>query len=350
MKKRNPTQLVIGLDVSDKYTHICVLDETGTVVVRDRIATKDPALRKWFAGRAPARVALEVGRHSAWMSRLLTELGHETIVANARKLRLVYESDNKNDEVDAESLARLARLDPALLHPVKHRRADTQAALAIVRSREVVVEMRTAAINSVRGQAKAFGGSMPSGRILGFHTLIDDVPEDLRDAVAPLLEAIGVLTEKIKHYDQVIDDLCTEVYPETEILRQVWGVGPITALTFVLTIEEPGRFRRSRDVGSYFGLRPRQDQSGETDKQLRITKAGDRLVRKYLVQCAHRILSDRGPDTDLRTWGLAIAARGGGRAKRRALVAVARKLAVLLHHLWVTGSVYEPLRKQPAAA
>jgi len=350
VKKHNATVLVIGLDVSDKYTHVCVLDDTGTVVLRDRIATKDPALRKWFTSRAPARVALEVGRHSAWMSRLLTELGHETIVANARKLRLVYESDKKNDQVDAESLARLARLDPSLLHPVKHRRADTQAALAIVRSREVAVEMRTAAMNSVCGQAKAFGGSMPSGRVLGFHTLIEEVPEDLRDAVGPLLEVIGVLTEKIKHYDRVLDDLCTEVYPETEILRQVWGVGPITALTFVLTIEEPARFRRSRDVGAYFGLRPRQDQSGETDKQLRITKAGDRLVRKYLVQCAHRILSELGPDTDLRRWGLAIAARGGARAKRRALVAVARKLAVLLHHLWVTGSVYEPLRNQTAAA
>jgi transposase len=348
VKKHTP--LVIGLDVSDKHTHICVLDDAGAVVLRERIETRDPALRKWFARRAPARVALEVGRHSAWMSRVLTELGHEAVVANARKVRLVYESDKKNDQMDAESLARLARVDPALLHPVKHRRADTQAALAMVRSREVVVDMRTAAINSVRGQAKAFGGAMPSGHVDRFHEFGDEVPDDLRDAVTPLLNTIRFMTEQIRHYDRILEDLCAEVYPETEVLRQVWGVGPVTSLTFVLTIEEPGRFRRSRDVGSYFGLCPRQDQSGEVDKQLHITKAGDRLMRRYLVQCAQRILSGRGPDSDLRTWGLAIAARGGARAKRRALVAVARKLAVLLHRLWVTGSVYEPVRTKTTEA
>jgi transposase len=348
VQKRN--SLVIGLDISDKHTHICVLDDTGAVVLRERIETKDPAFRKWFAKRSPSRVALEVGRHSAWVSRVLTELGHETIVANARKVRLIYESHKKNDPMDAESLARLARVDPALLHPVKHRRVDTQAALAMVRSREIAVEMRTVAINSVRGQAKAFGGSMPSGRTDGFHNLGDDVPADLRDAVAPLLATIGFLSEQIRNYDGILEDLCTRVYPQTEVLRQVWGVGPITALTFVLTIEEPGRFPRSRDVGAYFGLCPRQDQSGEVDKQLHITKSGDRLVRKYLVQCAHRIFSERAPDTDLRRWGLAMATRGGPRAKRRAIVAVARKLAVLLHRLWVTGSVYEPIRNKTTEA
>jgi len=275
---------------------------------------------------------------------MLTEQGHEVIVANPRKVRLVFESDSKNDQMDAEHLARLARVDPALLHPVKHRRSDTQAFLAIVRSRELLVDQRTAIINSVRGQSNAFGKSLPKVGSVRFHTVLDDVPEDLQAALAPLLVTVELLTRQILHYDNVIDDLCNEAYPETELLRQVWGVGAITALSFVLIVEEPGRFPRSRDVGAYFGLRPRQDQSGDVDKHLRITKAGDAMMRRYLVQCAHRVLAVNAPDTDLKRWGLKLLDRGGTTAKRRTVVAVARKLAVLMHRLWVTAQVYEPLR------
>jgi transposase len=268
----------------------------------------------------------------------------DVIVANPRKVGLIQGGHTKNDSVDAEILARLARADPELLHPVEHRRENTQAALAVVRSRDTLVGARTKLINCVRGQVKAMGGRMPSCSAETFHKHTDAIPEPLADALALLMSSISELTERIRHFDRVIDDFCHHVYPETEVLLQVDGVGPVTALTFVLTIEEPGRFRSSRAVGSYLGLRPGQDQSGDKDPQRRITKAGDPMLRRLLVQCAHRMLSSRGKDSDLRRWGLALVERGGKAAKKRAVVAVARKLACLLHRLWVTGSIYEPLR------
>jgi transposase len=159
-----------------------------------------------------------------------------------------------------------------------------------------------------------------------------------------VLETIASLTHKIRRYERHIEQLASERYPETCLLRQVSGVGPLTALSFVLTLEDPGRFRRSRSVGAYLGLRQRQSQSGEQDPELRITKAGDHDLRRLLIGSAHYLLGPFGPDTDLRRWGLALAARGKKNAKKRAVVAVARKLAVLLHRLWVTAEVYEPLR------
>ena len=152
------------------------------------------------------------------------------------------------------------------------------------------------------------------------------------------------MTDKIQTLDQQIEQIARTEYPETDLLRQVSGVGPLIALTFVLTVEDRERFQKSRDVGCYVGLRPRQSNSGENEPQLRITKEGDAYLRKLLVQGAHQIMGRRGPDTDLKRWGLKLSARGGKNAKKRALVAVARKLAILLHRLWVTGEVYEPLR------
>ena len=346
MKKSTPTKtkLAIGLDVGDRFTHLCGLDDMGEVVLEERLPTREPAIRKRFAKMPRSRIALEVGRHSPWLSRLLAEHGHEVIVANPRKVRLITATSTKNDRLDAEKLARLARVDPALLYPIRHRREETQGTLAILRSRELAVQVRTKLINSVRAQVLAVGGKLPAGHIWSFQELVDEVPEVIRDALAPLMELIGGISGQIRHYDRVIDEIAREVYPETELLEQVWGVGPVTALAFILTIEDKERFARSRDVGAYLGLCPRQDQSGQVDKQLGITKAGDSLVRKLLVQCSHRLLSDQGPDTDLKRWGLHLAARGGKAAKKRAVVAVARKLAILLHRLWVTGAVYEPLR------
>jgi transposase len=338
------TSLTLGLDVSDKYIYGCLLDDSGAVVDEFRMSTRSSAVVKRFKGQRKLRIALEVGRHSPWLSRTLEGLGHEVLVANPRKLRLVYGDNTKNDRLDAEKIARLARVDTSLLWPIRHRRADTQAALAVLRSREVVVAARTNLINSARAQVLAFGGALPSGGIWTFHQQLDAVPEALRDALGPMMVLIGQLSAQINEYDRLVVELAEEVYPETDVLRQIWGVGPTTALAFVLAVEDPERFERSRDVGAYFGLRPRQDQSGDVDKQLRITKAGDGLVRKLLVQCAHRILASNAPDTDLKRWGLGLAERGGKAAKKRAVIAVARKLAVLLHCLWTSGEAYEPLR------
>jgi transposase len=214
--------------------------------------------------------------------------------------------------------------------------------LAIVRARDVVVAGRTRLINSVRGQVKAVGGSMTSGRTDTFHARTHELPEPMEPRLLPLMHLCKEFTERIQHYDQVIAELCRDVYPETAGLLAVPGVGPVTALTFVLTIEEPGRFPNSRAVGSYLRLRPCLDDSGETKKELRITRSGDTLLRKLLVQCAQYILGPHAPDCDLRRIGLKLAARGGKAAKRKAIVAVARRLAVMLHRIWVTGEAYNP--------
>jgi transposase len=169
------------------------------------------------------------------------------------------------------------------------------------------------------------------------------IPEALRPALEPVLEQIASLTERIRQYDRRLEAICKDHYPVTELLRQVEGVGPITALTFVLTLEDPYRFEKSRSVGAYLGLVPARDQSGDRDPQKRISKEGDEMLRRLLVGSAHYILGPFGSDSDLRRHGEKIASRGGKNAKKRAAVAVARKLAVLLHRLWVSAEVYDPL-------
>ncbi len=170
-----------------------------------------------------------------------------------------------------------------------------------------------------------------------------EIPTELRETLQPLLRMIATLNEEIKSYDQKIEKLASEKYRHTQLLRQVTGVGPITALAYVLTLETPLRFARSRDVGPYLGLVPKQEDSGDCQPQLGISKAGDQMLRKLLVGSAHYILGPFGPDTDLRRFGMKLCERGGKNAKKRAVVAVARKLAVLLHRLWASGEVYVPL-------
>ena len=274
----------------------------------------------------------------------MEECGHEVLVANSRKLRLIYANKRKTDEVDAQNLARLARVDPKLLYPLKHRGEDSQAHMAIIRSREALVGSRTQLVNHVRGAVKSFGARLPKCPARSFHKrAAEHIPEALRPALGPILEQIGSLTERIRQYDRKLETLCQEHYPETELLRQVEGIGPLTALTFVLTLEDPYRFERSRSVGAYLGLVPARDQSGERDPQKRISKEGDQMLRKLLVGSAHYVLGPFGSDSDLRRHGEKIASRGGKNSKKRAAVAVARKLAGLLHRLWVTAEVYDPL-------
>jgi transposase len=203
---------------------------------------------------------------------------------------------------------------------------------------------RTQLVNAIRGMVKSVGGRLSKCTAAAFadHAL-PQVPESLKPAVAPLLKSVQVLTEQIRRYDEHIERLADEKYPETRLLRQVKGVGPLIALTYVLTIEDPTRFRRSRDVGSFLGLRPKQFESGDSSPQLGISKAGNNHLRWLLVQAAQYTLSRLAPESRLRQWGLALMMRGGKNAKKRAVVAVARKLAVLLHRLWVTGEVNEPL-------
>jgi len=336
----------VGLDVGDRMSHLALLDEAGEVVEESRIRTTPAALHRRFAAMAPARVVLEVGTHSAWISRLLRELGHEVIVANARKLRFIYQSDDKSDPVDAESLARVGRLDPKLLVPIQHRSAQAQADLALIRSRDLLVRCRAQLISHARGSVKPTGARLPRCSAPAFVAkTVVHVPAELHPALGGVMETIQALDTHVRGYDRQIARVAAERYPETRRLTQVEGVGVLTALCFVLTLEDPTRFAQSRSVGGYLGLRPKRADSGQSTPQLRITRAGDALLRRLLVQCAQYILGPFGRDSDLRRKGLEIARRGGNAAKKRAVIAVARKLAVLLHQLWLTGATYEPLHE-----
>ena len=338
-------KLTIGIDLGDRTSRFAVVDAAGRIVKEGAIATTRKAITQAFAAMPCCRIALEVGTHSPWVSRLIASLGHEVLVANPRKLAAITKDSRKSDRVDARMLARLARADPELLRPIRHRDEQTQRHLMEIRVRAALVEMRTAAINSARGLVKAVGERLPdcdAGQMNG--TKAKELPEWLSQKIEPLLEEAERLTEQIRECDREIEQIARNEYPETRRLQQIWGVGTLIALSFVLTVEEPGRFVRSRDVGCYVGLRPERSQSGESDPELGITKEGDRYLRKLLVEGAQLILSRRAPDTDLKRWGQKLAARGGKNAKKRAVVAVARKLAILLHRLWVSGEVYEPLR------
>lgn len=343
--------ITIGLDVGDRFSHYCELDAGGEVVGEGRVLTKSEALRRQFAGVPRARVVLEVGTHSPWISRLLEDLGHEVIVANARRVRMIYANDSKSDKVDAEMLARVGRMDARLLYPIQHRGPGAQHDLALLRARECLVRSRTQLINHVQGAVKAVGHRLPRASAPAFaRKVAAAIPEALHPALDPLLEMIDALSQQIKRAEKEIAQLCDQRYPETRRLQQIAGVGPITSLCYVLTIEDPTRFKSGRSVGAYLGLKPRQRDSGDRAPQLRITKRGDEMLRRLLVNSAHYILGPFGPDCDLRRWGLALAERGGTNAKKRAVVAVARKLANVLYALWLTDDDYEPIRHLATAA
>ena len=364
MKKRITTKsrrtgekkekLTIGLDLGDRSSRYCVLDEHGEVILEGSVATARTGLDRVFGAMARGRLALEVGTHSPWVSRHVTRLGYDVIVANARRVRLISESSRKDDKLDAKTLARLARIDPQLLSPIRHRSEQAQADLIVVRARAALVATRTALINAARGLTKSYGERLPScGTYQMGRDIADCLDEVLQAALEPLLASVEDVTERIREYDRQLKELAKERYPESELLQQVQGVGTLIALTYILTVEDPPRFRRSRDVGCYVGLRPKRRQSGQSRPELGISKEGDSYLRKLLVQGAHHVLGPFGTDCDLRRWGLMLAGRGGKNAKKRAIVAVARKLAVLLHKLWVSGERYEPLRlanRQPQIA
>lgn len=341
----------IGLDVSDRKSAAIGLDEAGEVILREMVPTTTPELTRWASAIAPTVIALEAGPHSPWISRLLTRCGHEVIVGNPAKIPSISRSRSKTDWRDAEQLARLARFDRKMLHEIKHRSEDTQKDLQLIRTRDAVVRARSKLISHVRATVKAHGHRVERCSTDAFSkrartTLI----QDMLDIVAPVLDVIDLVGATIASYDKQIEKLAATKYPETAWLQQITGVGTLTALAYVLVLADATRFRSSRMVGPYLGLVPAKDQSGEIDPQKGISKEGDRLMRRLLVQSAHYILGPNRMDCDLRRHGEAIAARGGKNAKKRAAVAVARKLAVLLHHLWITKQTYVPLMNVPNTA
>jgi transposase len=257
---------------------------------------------------------------------------------------LIGESRKKDDRLDAQTLARLARIDRELLYPVKHRSAQAQADLMMVRARASLVRTRTGLVNTARGLAKSYGERLRGCNVRNMNPeKAESLSPELQTALQPLLAAIESVSERIAEYNERIEELAQKSYPQVALLKQVKGVGTLIALTFLLTLEDAHRFRKSRDVGCYLGLQPGRRNSGQSEPQMHISKEGDPYLRTLLVQGAQHILGPFGADSDLWRWGLKLAERGGRNGKKRAIVATARKLAVLLHHLWVSGEVYEPL-------
>jgi transposase len=349
IEPREPFAFYIGIDLGDKNSEFCVFNPQGEVTDRFRLPMMGSDWQAYFAPLPRSAVAIEAGGQSRWVAEVVEGCGHKVYVSNTRKVPYISEGDDKDDPEDAYKLGELVYLKPRLLHPIQHRSQEIQQDLEWIRARETLVESRTQLINTVRGMSKSFGQRLEKCSVESFtDKRADQLPEGLRGVVAPLLETIDVLNEKIGYYDQMLKHIADTRYPKYRLLERVNGVGVHTALAFMLTIGDPERFAKSRSVGSFLGMRPRRQESGQQQPQLGITKAGDPYLRKTLVNCAHHILGPQGKDSDLRRFGLRICARGGKNAKKRAVIAVARKLAVLLHRLWVSGEVYEPLRNSRA--
>ena len=344
---KQTTTITIGLDLGDKAHFICVLNANGEIIDKRKITNHVEALRRLSKKYPGAIIAMEVGTHSPWVSRFFGAQGHEVLVANPRKLRAIYANERKSDERDAEMIARIARMDPKLLYPVKHRSEQAQRDLLQVKLRDNLVRQRVDIISSVRFTLKSLGVRLPSPSTPAFakcarKNLADQA--DILALVEPSLCVLDEMTDRIREFDREIQKLCEESYPEAARLQEISGVGPITALVFILVIGDVKRFARARDAGPYLGMVPRRDQSGGLDKQMRISKAGDAYLRRLLVSAAQYILGPFGPDCDLRRHGLMLADRGGQAAKKKAVIAIARKLSVIMLTLLQQQSDYQPLR------
>lgn len=341
--KQEEKRITIGLDLGDRRHRFCVLDEAGAVVEEGSVGNERAALAQLTLRYKEALVVMEAGAHSPWISRYLKELGWEVIVSNPRKVRAIYQHERKSDQRDAQMLARIGRMDCALLYPVRHGSEQAQQDLLRIKLRDSLVRARVALINSVRFSLKSLGYAVANPSSERFHKVVlEKLPQAVREMIAPSVSALADLSARIKVLEREINALARSKYPQAVQLQQVPGVGPLTALYFVLKIEDPQRFENVRDVGAYAGLCPRRDQSGGSDPQLRISKCGDGYLRRLLVSAAQYILGPFGPRSALRDYGLKLAAEGTARARKRAVVAVARKLSVLLLSLWKNQTAYHP--------
>ena len=333
--------LTIGIDVGDRRSQACVVDGSRTVLEEFSFETSEVRLCSKLR-REPCQVILEVGPHSRWMQKSLERLGHTVRVVDARKIQLISRSNHKTDRRDARTLAQLGAGVPELLGDIRHRSDQAQADLTVLLTRDHFIALRTATINRARGVLKSVGVKVPRMSTKVFHARVGElVPAPLQRGIVPMLDELKSLQLRIRSMDREIDAIAAR-YPALAKLIAVQGVGNLTALAFVLSLDDPSRFKKSRDVGPFIGLTPRKHASGASDPQLSITRSGNPFLRRILVQAAHYILGPFGPDCLLRRHGLRIVERGGKHAKKRAAVAVARKLAVLLHRLWVSETPYDP--------
>ena len=349
------TDWTIGIDLGDKKSFVYAMNRSTGEVVEDEVSMTESSLQEFLEPWPRCLVVFEVGGHSRWVKRVIQGMGFEVLVADPRRIALITKNTRKNDRNDAMRLAELATADLAasrleLLNPVEHRADDLQADLAILKSRDALVVMRTKLINMIRGVVKSCGHRLRSCSTPCFHRLKDDIPDVLSPALAPIFDQLALLTKQIRAYDRTIENVQEERYPEVGLMMKIRGVGALTAMAFRLTLGDAKRFKRSREAAGYLGLCPKQHQSGSLNKSLGITKCGDRFTRRLLVHSAHYILGHFGEDCDLRRFGERLTKRGGKAAKKRAAVAVARKLAVVMHRIWADQSDYKPFMKTPIVA
>jgi transposase len=330
-----------GLDVSDKTTHVCVVDADGVVLRRDVVASDPDLLAKWLGKHCPGlvRVVLETGPLSTFLFHGLTERDIPVECICARHAKGVLAARvNKSDVHDAEGLAQLART--GWFKRVHMKASATHIDRAALRIRAQLITTRVAMGNQLRGLLKLFGlrlgaARTPEKRRERLIALYQQRP-DLEPLFAPLVASIEVIEDQLRVSNRLLesraanDAVCSR-------LMTVPGVGPITALTFAASIEDPHRFARSEDVGAYAGLVPRRSQSGERDVRGNISKAGDPMLRRSLYEAANSMLCRVQRPFPLQQWGLRIAELKGN---KRARVAVARKLAVLLHSLWLNETEF----------
>lgn len=352
-------RVAIGIDVSDKTAQVCVLRASGQMD-EVKIALKADALHAMVPFVPPTEgvVVFETGTRSAWLKRLFEKRGMRCIVADARKLAAISQSPTKTDRNDARTLARLGLADDwmrlsgqdregRLLHDTYVRPVAHQEIYDSLRTRDQLVRRRGDLIREVRTIVKGRGGALPGGTARTFRERCGELPAGLFTIVCPVLDVIDAFTRSIDEIEVRLEVIANEL-PEVQRLTEVSGVGIITSLAFYAVIGDPARFERSRDVGAYLGLVPRRDQSGELDRACGITKCGNPLMRRLLVQCANQILGHWGKPSALRTWGLAYMERRGRRGNKAARIGVARRLAVVLHSMWKTGQAWNPFPTPPA--
>ena len=344
--------ITIGMDLGNEKHAVCALDQAGKVLWRRDVANTPEALRPFFKENAGATVAMETGLCCRWISALAKSCGCEVLVGNARRLAAIWQSKQKNDENDALMLARLARADRELFHPVELRDDERHEMVQILELREVAVSQRTQAVNSVRGLCKALGVFIPKCDASCFHKVAKDaIPADRAWKFKPMIRHLKEIAATVRRYDAMLEKYARSHFKEeVELLQTIPSVGPVTSCAFVAHISDPRRFGSARDAGAYFGLTPGQDQSGDRDAPKRITKTGSTLMRHLLVTAANYILRESSPDTALKRHGERICERGGKVARRKAKTAVARKLAVTMLAMLKSGKPYDDVLAAKKAA
>lgn len=341
----------VGLDVSQKQTWICVVDDKGEVVAQGSAFTRAEDIHGWLGNRIDreyiVRIGLEAGNMSSWLYSGLTKLGMTVVCLEAFQAhRFLSVQRNKTDKNDARGLAQLTRMGEGFLKLVTVRSQSNQEVRALIAMREHLVHQKIDLENHISGILKPFGLLVQRGnvsaavfrdRVIEALCKAEDHGVKVRGIVMPPLDLYADACFHLEKLTKQVEDLAN-ANPVCKRLMTAPGVGPLVALSFMCAVDYPERFKKSEDVGAYFGLTPRQFQSGETDYMTGISKRGDKMVRHHLVIAATVMLSASRKWHPLKAWGVRVAKRQGF---NKARIAVARKLAIVLHRMWINGQDFQ---------